>query len=297
MFYKNFGTCRPVITINLLILQTGSLEAKRSVISPTTVRCSKSALAMLSPKFAQKNLCDITAIDVQVETNRLAKERSPKTVRNYHGFISAVLATFRPSLKIYTTLPQKVKSEPYIPSDKDVSRILEHAKGTEYEIALCLACYGLRRSEICALTLDDIDGDVLTISKAKVMTEDSRWINKTTKTTASTRKIVIPLKLAEKIREKGYIYKGHPNSITKYLIRVEQLLDIPRFPIHKLRHYFASKMSSMGVPEESVMKMGGWETDYVMKGVYRHAMEDKNKNLQREAAGRLADAIFSEQIS
>ena len=37
----------------------------------------------------------------------------------------------------------------------------------------------------------------------------------------------------------------------------------------KLRHYFASKMSAMNVPEENIMKYGGWETDYVMKGVYR----------------------------
>ena len=38
----------------------------------------------------------------------------------------------------------------------------------------------------------------------------------------------------------------------------------------------------MNVPEADIMKMGGWETDYVMKGVYRHAMEDKNKQVQRE---------------
>lgn len=44
----------------------------------------------------------------------------------------------------------------------------------------------------------------------------------------------------------------------------------------KLRHYFASKMSSMNIPEADIMRMGGWETDYVMKGVYRHSMMEKN---------------------
>ena len=77
---------------------------------------------------------DITALDIQTEINRLSKEHSPKTVRNYHGFISAVLGTFCPNLKICTTLPQKVKNEPYIPSDNDVKQILEYVKDTE---AIC----------------------------------------------------------------------------------------------------------------------------------------------------------------
>ena len=53
---------------------------------------------------------------------------------------------------------------------------------------------------------------------------------------------------------------------------------------HKLRHYFASEMSALGVPEADILKMGGWETDHVMKSVYRHSMMEKAK---REAAERL----------
>lgn len=272
------------------------LEAKENVLSPSTMRGYRCTLGMLSPKFTQKNLHDVTAMDIQSEINRLAKEHSPKTVRNYHGFISAVLGVFRPNLKIRTTLPQKIRSEPYIPSDQEVRKILEFAEGTEFEIALYLACYGLRRSEICALTINDIRGDVLTISKARVLADNAQWIDKTTKTTASTREIIIPMELAEKIRKKGYIYKGHPNSIVRYLARAEEELGIPYFSLHKLRHYFASKMSAMHIPDADIIRMGGWETDHVMKRVYRHAMEDKSKKAQREASEKLHDAIFSRRI-
>ncbi len=89
------------------------------------------------------------------------------------------------------------------------------------------------------------------------------------------------------------MFKGNPGKITDYLCSVQKKLDIPNFSIHKLRHYFASKMSAMNIPEEDIMRMGGWETDYVMKGVYRHAMEDKNKERQRKAAEQLQNAIFS----
>ena len=224
------------------------IDSKRNVLSPTTIRGYKSSLKTISKKFQEINVHDITALDIQTEINRLSKEHSPKTVRNYHGFISAVLGTFCPNLKICTTLPQKVKNDPYIPSDNDVKQILEYIKDTEFEIPIILACYGLRRSEICALTVDDLDGDVIRINKAKVMDENARWVEKTTKTTSSTREIVVPMEIADKIRERGRIYRGHPNSITIYLGKAEKRLGIPHFSLHKLRHYFASKMSALNVP-------------------------------------------------
>ena len=269
------------------------IEAKRNVLSPTTIKGYKSSMKTISKKFQSINIHDITALDIQTEVNRLAKEHSPKTVRNYHGFISAVLGTFCPNLKICTTLPQQVKNEPYIPSDEDIKRILECAKDTEYEIPIILACYGLRRSEICALTLEDIDGDVVKICKAKVLGENEKWVTKTTKTTSSTREIVIPLEIANKIKARRYIYNGHPNAITRFLERTEDKLGIPRFPLHKLRHYFASKMSALNVPEADIMRMGGWETDHVMKSVYRHSMMEKEEQAKREAAEKLRNALFN----
>lgn len=269
------------------------IESKRNVLSPTTIRSYNSTIRTISDKFHAKNIHDITVIDIQTEINKLVMEHKPKTVRNYHGFISSVLGMFCPNLKISTTLPQKVKNEPYIPSDDDVRRILEHVKDTEYEIPIVLACYGLRRSEICALRPEDIEKDVVKINKAKVLNEEREWVEKSTKTTSSTREIVIPIEIADKIRQKEYVYKGHPNSITRYLENAEDELGIQRFPLHKLRHYFASKMSALNIPEADIMRMGGWETDHVMKSVYRHSMMDREEQAKREAAERLRNALFS----
>lgn len=268
------------------------IESKRNVLSSATIRGYKSYMGSLSKKLMRKNVHDVTALDVQSEINHLSKEHSPKTVRNYHGFISAVLGAFYPSLKIYTTLPQKVKNEPYIPSGEDIRRVFECAAGTEFEVPIMLACYGMRRSEICALQPEDIDGDIVHISKAMVQNENKEWIIKTTKTTASNRDIIIPMELADKIRRQGYVYKGHPNSITQFLERTERKLGIPDFSIHKLRHYFASKMSSLGIPDADIMRMGGWETDHVMKSVYRHSMMEKEEDAKREAAEKLRSALF-----
>lgn len=270
-------------------------ELKSNVLSPRTIKEYSEMPNRLSDWFCDKLISDISQFDIQKQINELAENKSPKTVRNYHGFISAVMGTFVKSLNISTTLPQKLKNEPYIPSDDDVSAILEYAKGTEYEIAILLACYGLRRSEICALTMDDISGDEININKAKVLDKNKNWVTKTTKTFSSTRTIVVPIELINKIREQGYIYKGHPNSLTDFLTAAQKKLSIPHFSIHKLRHYFASKMSALNVPDEDILKYGGWETDYVMKSVYRHSLEDKNKDAQRRAAQMLGNTLFKQK--
>lgn len=269
------------------------IESKRNILSPTTIRGYSSAMRTISKKFLEENIHDVTTMDIQAEINRLAVSHKPKTVRNYHGFISAVLGMFRPELKIYTTLPQKIKNEAYTPSRDDVKKILESVKDTEYEIPITLACYGLRRSEICALSLDDIDGDSVHINKALVQNDKKEWVIKTTKTTESTRSIIIPQDLVKKIMNKGYVYKGHPGCITKYLEKTEKDLGIPRFSLHKLRHYFASEMSFLGVPEADILKLGGWGTDHVMKSVYRHSMMDKEEKSKRDAAEKFNKVLFS----
>lgn len=67
---------------------------------------------------------------------------------------------------------------------------------------------------------------------------------------------------------------------------------MPRFSLHKLRHYFASYMSSLNIPEADILEMGGWETDYVMKNVYRHTMKDKLKTSQDKASDALSKILF-----
>lgn len=270
------------------------IESKNNVLSPATEREYLRTINRLSSRFNNLNITDISQDDIQKEVNHFAKTLAPKTVRNYHGFISAVLGVYRPEMKISTTLPQKKKSNPYIPSDKDVKIILEYATGTMFEIPILLGCYGLRRSEICALNIDtDLEDNVLHINKAMVMDKNKKWVIKITKTTAGTRDLVISPILADKIRKQGYVYRGHPNSISDYLGRIQAKHNMEHFSLHKLRHYFASRMSALKIPEADIIAMGGWETDYVMKTIYRHSLEEENRKSQQLASDKLSEIIFS----
>lgn len=268
------------------------IDMKINVLSPNTVREYKSTIGRLAEWFTGMKISDINQISINKQVNELAANKSPKTVRNYHGFISAVLGTFKPEMNISTTLPQKHKYEPYTPSQDDVKRILEEVKGTEFYVPFVLACHGMRRGEICALTPEDIEGDVVHINKAMAFNSDKEWVLKKPKTTSSERTIIIPMEIADQIKKQGYVYIGHPGNLTKHLRLVQKKLKIPEFSLHKLRHYFASVLSENGVPEADILALGGWETDYVMKNVYRHSMMSKDEKKKRNAMSQLKGSIF-----
>ena len=271
------------------------IDVKRNILSPSTIKGYAAIIRNLSDRFTKQIITDITSIDVQKEINEYAKTRSPKTVRNANGFISAVLGMFCPNTIISPTLPQKEKKKPYIPSDEDVKKIVEAAAGTKYEIPILLAAYGLRRSEIFALTPDDIDGNLIHITKAKVPTVSNGWAIKSTKTEDSTRTVYIPDAIVQKIKDTGKIYDGDPSCISRFMMQKQDELGLPHFSLHKLRHYYASMSHSLGIPDQYIMQSGGWKTDSVLKSVYQHAMDDKKNEMQEFAAEYIKEIIIPQK--
>ena len=268
------------------------IESRSNVISPATVRGYQSIVRNLSDGFKRLLITDITNLDVQTEINTYSATHSPKTTSNASGYITAVLGMYCPNLTLKIKLPQRIRKDPYIPTDDDIRDILDAASGTPYYVPLILATFGLRRSEICALTINDLDGNILTIDKAKIADSQGNWHIKTTKTVESTRKVYLPDGIVDMIRHQGYIYRGHPNSIVCWLTRKEKELGMEHFSLHKLRHYYASTASSLGVPDAYIMQAGGWKTDHILKSVYRHAQEGRVEEMQECTARYLQNVIL-----
>ena len=95
------------------------------------------------------------------------------------AFLSAVLGIYRPDFTLRTDLPNKVRPSIYVPTDKEVETLIKRVSGTQMEIPVLLAAFGpMRRSEICALTSDQIDGNIVHVDRAIVLNENYQWVIK-----------------------------------------------------------------------------------------------------------------------
>ena len=212
--------------------------------------------------------------DIQREINRESVTHAPKTVRNIHGLVTAVMGAYRPDFAIKTDLPKKIRPQLYIPSDADVARVMDSVKGTEMEIAVMLAAFGpMRRGEICALDSDHIKGNVVHVEKSMALTENNEWVIKSPKSYAGDRYITFPDFVIDRISGiQGRIINLNPNQITNRFRRILKKEGLPVFRFHDLRHYSASIQHALGIPDAYIMQRSGWSNDGVLKGVYRHAM-------------------------
>ena len=264
----------------------GFKETKGSILSPSTLKGYRTAFRGLPAWFTSMNIIDIEQRHIQKVVNDYSVDHSPKTVKNLHCFVSTVLRLYGHD-NTSVTLPQAQQGPVYIPSKEDVSRLLKAVHGSKYEVPIRLGMYGLRRSEIMALTLDDLaDDNTLTINKALVEGEHGSVL-KSTKTTQSTRTIILDPQLADLIRQQGTIYDGSSSRLTMAVTAYEDAAGLPHFSLHKLRHFFASYMHELGFSDKQIQAAGGWSTDMVMKRVYTHAME------MEQAQKKMAEAILS----
>lgn len=254
------------------------IQIKEGVLSPTTVRTYKSARRTHFEDIGDLSIRDINSSTVQAWISELSIRLQPKTIKNTYGLLVSTLDMFNPDLHIKVQLPQKKSPEFYTPSDSDIKKLLSQIEGTELEIAVLLAAFGtLRRGEICALTDKDIHGNCITVNHAFVRNENNEWILKEPKTAGSKRTIELPEFVINKMKGiDGYIVKLHPDALSERFRRAVKKSGLPKFRFHDLRHYSASILHAIGVPDQYIMQRGGWVSDHVMKSVYRNIINEES---------------------
>ena len=255
------------------------VEERAESLSPATIRGYNSIVRAIrtQPPIANKRIMSLTDRDIQTIIRNI---ETPKTQRNYVNLISS--ATGRKfSVKFRNKLPKEIQ----VPTALEVLGLIQIFRKTELEVPVLLGAYaGLRRGEICALTIQDLDGDYLHISKDMVLDDYGQWIIKEPKTPASNRVVLIPHHVAERIRKRGHITTLHPNVITKRFISKQEQLGIESpYTFHSLRHFFASYLHAQQIPDAYVLRAGGWSTPHVMQKVYRHALDNEHLEYSQKA--------------
>lgn len=269
------------------------IEIKKNTLSPATVREYSRAAKADFPELMPLRLSRLTQEVVQSAVNVMSANHSPKSVRNAHGLLSAVLSMFAPEIRLNTRLPQARKPDLYVPTEQEVENLIRSIRGTELEKAVLLAAFGsLRRSECSALMISDIEGNIVHVNKAIVLGADKQWTLKQPKSKAGYRDIKMPGFVIERLKPapNGRIVNIMPVTITDYFADARRKFNLPHFRFHDLRHYQASILHAMGVPDKYIMERGGWSTDSTLKNIYQHTMSDKRKQVEEEIVQRFEES-------
>ena len=202
---------------------------------------------------------------------------SAKTIYNAYGLVKSVLDEHMDIDLKCIKLPQKEEFVANVLTPEEVGKLIACLQGNVAEVPILLAVWlGLRRSELAALRKSDFDfkRGIVTVRAARVLDSDNKYVEKSTKTTKSTRTIDCPQYIMDKVKAMpdggGYLFQLHPDTAYKTLQKVCEANGLPRVRLHDLRHVAASIMELLNVPEKYTMDRGGWSSKQTMKGRYQH---------------------------
>ena len=219
-----------------------------------------------------------TFTDWQAMVNDEKKLCSTKTLHNAWGLVGAVL-------RANNITPPKVKmSQVTVPDQpwltyEQIPLFCKAIYGEPCELGALLALSSLRRSELCAVTPDHVavDGSSVLVSGAIVPDEEHKFVHKEENKTKQSRRTVpvfIP-RLKELLLQidrtsDDFIVQWNPDALTYRVNVLCERAGLPKVGLHGLRRSFASLGHHLGLSEQEVMAIGGWE-DY--QTVHKHYLK------------------------
>lgn len=273
---------------------TQYIDSKRNILSPSTIYSYQQIADFRLGSLRDIPVGKLTSLQIQQAINEESVKltpkgtpTTPKTVKNIYGLLSASLKMVRPEFCPVVTLPKTVRTFRDLPEPE---LVIQAVKGTDIELPVLLAMWmSLTASEIRGIKVSSIKGNILTIDES-VMRIDGEDVHKQrAKTYTRNRRIQIPDYIMDLIRQtdawkagEGYIEPRSGRSLYgKLQYRLGKHGIKMRF--HDLRHLFASIGSQkLGIPEKTLMDIGGWATPNVMKSVYTHSFEQDRENNQKQ---------------
>ena len=262
------------------------IELRQNVLSPWTITTYLRYTNKCFDSIKNIRVGILTVKIIQKWVNDFSNGHSPKTVSNTYGFLHDVLHVYNRDLQLdCIRLPEKIKTEITIPTGEQIRTAQDMTIDTEMKVAIALcAGLGLRRGEISAIRKKDIVGNQLHVCRAFAKAPDGQLVIKHPKTIAGDRWLELPdsiLSLINSLQSEDnfpYLLTLTPDAITRRWERICEKTGF-HFRFYDLRHYNASVMLALGIPDLYAMKRIGHSTPDMLKRVYQHIQDQKKQEV------------------
>lgn len=261
------------------------INHNRAILSPSTIRAYTSYKANRFQKYMDR---DITSVDWQKAIDE--EDCSPKTLKNVWSLARAAMAEkgFTPTVR----LPKVVKTPMQWLTPEQIPVFLDAIHGKDGELPALLGLHSLRRSEMFALDWANVDlkNKIIKVRGALVLAEGSQPVKKATnKTTNSRRDIPIMIPRLLELFEETEVKEGPVltcNIATPYdqINAVCRENDLPEVGLHGLRRSFASLGHSIGMSEDEIMSIGGWDDFQTLHKFYVYLSDQDRKRAANKMA-------------
>lgn len=274
------------------------LENKRTPPSPSTLKSYYSMTECHFKAIHDIPIIEITEEMIQKEIYKLERTHSAKSIHNIVHFYVPCIQHSRRGFRPELDLPQKQKPVTKVPDTAVLISEINQMKNRRLKIPVLLAAYcGMRESEIAALDLKkDIEYDkeiklgedtfivsIIHVTKALVMDRHREWITKSTKSEAGTRDLFIPSwlgKTLKEVRDDPTYIPYTPIEISNKFAYWSKKRNIG-CTFHGLRHFYASIMKALNIPDNYAMLLMGHSTDNMLQR-YQEIMNDKHLEVNKD---------------
>lgn len=267
------------------------IDKRRNSLSPSTIEGYRHIQRGRFVDIMQEPID--AKIDWQAVCNAEALLCAPKTLRNAYRFVVSVLADNGIAAPKITLPPLESKTRGWLEPEQ-IPPLVAAAVGTPSAFPVLLALHSLRRSELLAVTWEDIDlqRGTIHVSGAIVMDENRNYIEKPTNKTQSSNR-VLPIMIPElrdaldavpQDERTGHLVTCSPNTVPVLINRACRAAGVPEVGTHGLRHSFASLAYHLGLSELETMELGGWSDAGTMRKIYTHLSKQDKAKAQNKMA-------------
>lgn len=285
--------------ITFATLYNKYLKFKENRVRPSTLESQRNAIELhILPYFKDKIVSDITPADVVEWQNLLLSRRfSASHTRQINAYLKMVfkyavdyLGLSQSPVRSQICKPKKGNIDFWTP--KEYQTFSEHIRQniglyTAFEI---LFYTGMRKGELLALTLNDIDFSHKTITINKTLAYvGGVYVNQPPKTQKSNRVIDVPDFLLSEIRTYiSKLYKPEPDQrlfchsrvwLGEAIARTCDTIELKPIRVHDLRHSHASMLIDLGANPLMIAERLGHEDVKMTMNTYSHLFKSHQKEI------------------